>query len=152
MIFFSERNSFVLLFRSTSIKKRSHVNHQHQSPKKVKKQSLIAEYTSSESETTDKEDAVDDIDELLEEVLEKEDKIENKPVLMADPYPSFEVDCRAAINRLIELGDRTKDVLVLRVQVEVRFHRYSSFDMDDLFSFRHDSMMFLRVICQRRMQ
>lgn len=108
-------------------KKRLQTSNEHQSPKKVKKPSLISEYASSESETSD----VDEIDELLNEVLEKPGTTSSSapPV---DLYPLFEVDYRAAIARLTSLGDQTAEIFTLRVQLEVRptdsegcFSRYS---------------------------
>ena len=86
----------------SSGRKRPQTTDDRQSPKKTKQASLIAEYASSDSEET-----VDEIDELLNEVMEK-------------PTPPFESDHRAAIARLASLGDRTAEVLSLRVQLEVR--------------------------------
>ena len=79
--------------------------------KKKKKPSLIAEYTSSESENSEEENTVDDIDELLNEVMDNKEKI--------DLYPLFEADCRAAIARLTDLGDKSIDICTLRIQLEV---------------------------------
>ena len=83
-------------------------------PKKLKKPKLIAEYTSSESESGE-----DDIDELLEEVLDQNDKMQKNKVPPVDPYPLFEADCRAAIARLVDLGDKSAEISILRVQLEV---------------------------------
>ena len=79
----------------------------------MKKPSLIAEYLSSDSESSeeDEEANVDDIDELLNEVLDKNEK--------TDLYPLFEADYRAVIARLTDLGDRTTDICTLRIQLEV---------------------------------
>jgi len=84
----------------------------------MKKPSLIAEYASSESESSEEEEEenIDDIDELLNEVLDKEEKVDKK----VDLYPLFEADCRAAIARLIDLGDKTTEVFTLRIQLEVQ--------------------------------
>jgi hypothetical protein len=85
----------------------------------MKKPSLIAEYASSESESSDEEDEeenIDDIDELLNEVLDKEEKVDKK----VDLYPLLEADCRAAIARLIDLGDKTTEIFTLRIQLEVQ--------------------------------
>ncbi|CAF1068642.1 unnamed protein product [Adineta ricciae] len=84
-------------------------------PKKLKKPKLIAEYTSSESESDE-----DDIDELLEEVLDQNDKMQKNKIPPVDPYPLFEADCRAAIARLVDLGDRSAEISILRVQLETR--------------------------------
>lgn len=88
----------------------------NKSAKKMKKPSLIAEYTSSGSESSEEEEEnVDDIDELLNEVLDKKEKI-----VPIDRYPLFEADCRAAIARLTDLSDKTTDILTLRIQLEVQ--------------------------------
>lgn len=83
--------------------------------KKKNKPALIAEYTSSENESSEEEEEeenpVDDIDELLDEVMDKKEKI--------DLYPLFEADCRAAIARLVDLGDKSIDICTLRIQLEV---------------------------------
>ena len=90
----------------------------------MKKTSLIAEYTSSDSETSeDEEENVDDIDELLNEVLDKEEKIDKKQQPI-DLYPLFEADCRAAIARLTDLGHITTEILTLRIQLEVTMKLY----------------------------
>jgi hypothetical protein len=99
-------------------KKRQQTTTDNKSAKKMKKPSLIAEYTSSESESSEEEN-VDDIDELLNEVLDKKEKIDQKP-LPIDLCPLFEADCRAAIARLADLGDKTTDILSLRIQLEVQ--------------------------------
>jgi hypothetical protein len=100
-------------------KKRQQTTTDNKSPKKFKKPSLIAEYTSSENETSGDEENVDDIDELLNEVLDKEEKIDKK-VQQVDLYPLFEADCRAAIARLIDLHDKTPEIFTLRIQLEVQ--------------------------------
>lgn len=113
-------------------KKRTQVIENHQSPKKSKKPNLIAEYASSESETSEQEENADDIDELLEEVLEKEEKKSSPTV---DLYPLFEADCRTAIARLVALGDRTTEILRLRIQLEVKknfFNRNKKNDFGDI--------------------
>lgn len=103
-------------------KKRSQTTVESKSPKKLKSKSLIAEYTSSESENEveeeeeDEEGNVNEIDELLEEVLEKKDE----PLPSTDLYPLFEADCRAALARLSDLADRSKDILALQIQLETR--------------------------------
>ncbi len=86
-------------------------------PKKLKKPCLIAEYASSDSETNEddeEEENVDDIDELLNEVLDKKEKVQQ-----VDLYPLFEANCRAAIGRLTDLGDTTPQIFTLRIQLEV---------------------------------
>ena len=90
------------------------VHRDHQSPKKFKKPNLIAEYTSSESESAED----DDIDELLNEVLEKEEKVESKATHF-DSYPSFETDCRSVIDRLADLEGHTAECFTLRIQLQV---------------------------------
>ncbi len=99
-------------------KKRPQSTIDNKLPKKIKKPSLIAEYASSESESSEEaeEENVDDIDELLNEVLDKEEKIDKK----IDLYPLFEADCRAAIARLTDLGDKTTEIFTLRIQLEVQ--------------------------------
>ncbi|CAF0791468.1 unnamed protein product [Rotaria sp. Silwood1] len=100
-------------------KKRQQSITDNKSPKKIKKPSLIAEYASSESETSDdEEENVDDIDELLNEVLDKEKK--DKKCQQSDLYPLFEADCRAAIARLMDLGDKNMEIFTLRIQLETR--------------------------------
>ncbi|CAF1281304.1 unnamed protein product [Rotaria sordida] len=101
-------------------KKRQQSITDNKSPKKLKKPSIIAEYASSESETSeDDEENVDDIDELLNEVLDKEEK-KDKKCQQTDLYPLFEADCRAAIARLIDLGDKKPEIFTLRIQLETR--------------------------------
>jgi len=92
-------------------KKRQQTTVDNKLSKKMKKPCLIAEYASTESESGEE----DDIDELLNEVLDK-DKI----VKQADIYPLFEADCRAAIARLIDLGDKTTEIFTLRIQLQTR--------------------------------
>lgn len=89
--------------------------------KKKKKPTLIAEYTSSESDDDDEEEenTVDDIDELLNEVLDEKEKVNSK-LPSVDLYPLFEADCRAAIARLTDLGDKSIEISTLRIQLEVR--------------------------------
>jgi hypothetical protein len=94
--------------------KRQQTSTDNKSPKKLKKPSIIAEYASSDSDSNEEEN-VDDIDELLNEVLEEKEK--PAPV---DRYPLFEADSRAAIARLVDLGDKTTDTLTLRIQLEVQ--------------------------------
>jgi hypothetical protein len=91
--------------------------------KKIKRPTLIAEYTSSESESSEEEDEenVDDIDELLNEVLDKEEKVQQ-----TDLHPLFEGDCRAAIARLIDLDDKTTELFSLRIQLEVNRYFFSA--------------------------
>ncbi len=90
------------------------------SPKKIKKPCLIAEYASSDTESNEEDDDdeeeenVDDIDELLNEVLDKKEKVQQ-----VDLYPLFEANCRAAIDRLTDLGDTTPQIFTLRIQLEV---------------------------------
>lgn len=79
---------------------------------------MIAQYTSSESESTDNEQTADDIDELLEEVLE-EKATKQKKTNPVDNFPLFEADCRAAIARLCHLDEKNKEALILRIQLEV---------------------------------
>ncbi|CAF2370580.1 unnamed protein product [Rotaria sp. Silwood2] len=101
-------------------KKRQQSISDNKSQKKPKKPSIIAEYASSESETSgDDEENVDDIDELLNEVLDKEEK-KDKKCQQTDSYPLFEVDCRAAIARLIDLDDKNTEIFTLRIQLETR--------------------------------
>lgn len=115
--------------KSSSGNKRSQTNNDHSSPKKQKKPNLIAEYASSssssseeeeeeEGEDLDEEENVDHIDELLNEVFEKKENLKKK-MPPADPFPTFEVDCRNAIARLVQIGDRIAETLNLRIQLEV---------------------------------
>ena len=115
-------------------KKRLQTSNDHLSPKKVKKPSLISEYASSESETSDEEKTVDEIDELLNEVLDKPGATSSSapPV---DLYPLFEADYRAAIARLTSLGDQTAEIFTLRVQLKVSLRirvKSASIDIRDL--------------------
>ena len=126
-------------------KKRQQTSTDKKSPKKVKKPSIIAEYTSSDSESNEEEN-VDDIDKLLNEVLEKKEK----PV-PTDRYPSFEADSRAAIARLIELGDKTPDILTLRIELEVKLI-FPLLTIDFIsYLFRHVWKIVLLVICPNLM-
>lgn len=97
-------------------------------PHSSKKRTLIAEYTSSESDSSEDDDVDNNevIDELLEEVLEKDEQSERHRAPPVDLYPLFEADCRAAIVRLHALGERSAEVSALRVQLEVRADRFPS--------------------------
>ncbi len=98
-------------------RKRQQTTINNRSPKKLKKPCLIAEYASSDSESNEddeEEENVDDIDELLNEVLDKKEKVQQ-----VDLYPLFEANCRAAIDRLTDLGDTTPQIFTLRIQLEV---------------------------------
>ncbi|CAF1283667.1 unnamed protein product [Rotaria magnacalcarata] len=96
---------------------------ENKSPKKLKKPSLIAEYDSSESEASEEEEEEeendDDIDELLNQVLDKEEN-KDKKQKQIDLYPLFETDSRAAIARLNDMGDTRTEISTLRLQIETR--------------------------------
>lgn len=100
-------------------KKRSQTTTESKSTKKLKKPSLIAEYTSSESEN------VDEIDDLLDEVLDKDEK-QTEQITSIDLYPFFEADCRAALARLSDLPEQSKDILTLQIQLEVSNKSFQS--------------------------
>ena len=136
--------------RSTPGKKRLTASRDRPSAKKFKKPSLIAEYVSSESETTD-DDEEDDIDELLNEVLEKEEAVESKAPHL-DSYPSFETDCRSVISRLADLESSTAECLTLRIQLEVGLQRLRQRKTSRLFGSRRVSKIVSPVICPNRMQ
>ncbi|UJR15939.1 hypothetical protein I4U23_002859 [Adineta vaga] len=104
-------------------KRRQELTTDIKSPKKPKKPNLIAEYPSSDSESSednDDEENVDEIDELLEEVLDQNEKVPKNKIPPVDLYPLFEAEYRAALARLLDLGDKSADILILRVQLETR--------------------------------
>ena len=146
-------NPFVDMDRcdcSTSGRKRLPARREHPSPKKFKKPSLIAEYASSESETTDDgDDEEDDIDELLNEVLEKEEKVESKAPHL-DSYPSFETDCQSVIDRLADLESGTAECFTLRIQLEVGLQRLRRRETSRLFCSRRVLKIVSPVICPNR--
>ena len=114
----------IIEFSSVENKRPPKTTIEDKKTKKKKKPTIIAEYTSSESENSDEEDTVDDIDELLNEVLDEKEKTDPK-VPSIDSYPLFEADCRAAIARLTDLGDKSIDICKLRIQLEVGNRHFS---------------------------